>query len=119
SSNKLTQIRNVVVSTLEGKSDVYKHMVISHFVNEGIVPSARDVIAFTDELPVFSDNFFQTKLNKISTLMTDIYTQIDGAKPDLGINRSFLEGNFSPKTDKIFVNLLANGAHQRSHLDTI
>ncbi len=115
--NKLQKIRLIVEQAIGGKGDVFKHLLISKYLDEDVIPSIDDVIKDADQIPTFSDNFFYTRLTGPSAVMTKVFTEIEGDKPDLALNRSFLQGGFNPKTDKLEVKLVAIGEHQRAQIE--
>ncbi|MAF79374.1 MAG: hypothetical protein CME60_14550 [Halobacteriovoraceae bacterium] len=115
--NELQTIRAIVEEAIGGKGDVFKHLLISRYLDEGYIPTLQDVLKDADEIPTFSDNYFHTRLSEPSSVMTKVFAAIEGDKPDLAISRNFLEGNFNPKTDKLEVRLVAIGEHQRANIE--
>ncbi len=111
--NQLQKTRAIVEAAIGGKGDVFKHILISRYLDQGVIPSIDDVVADAADMPAFSDNFFHTRLSGPSAVMTKIFAEIEGDKPDIAISRSFLEGSFHPKRDDLQVRFVAIGEHQK------
>jgi len=116
--NDLQKIRAIVEEAIGGKGDVFKHLLISRYLDQNVIPSVEDVLKDAGDIPTFSDNYFHTRLSEPSSVMTKVFAEIEGDKPDIAISRSFLQGSYNPKVDKFEVRLVAIGEHQRAKIQT-
>lgn len=115
--NNLEKTRAIVDAALGNKGDVYKHMIVSHFLDEKKVPTEAQVLRYAEEFPAFSDNYFHTRLSSSSALLTRFYREFEGDVPPLGISRGFLDGEFNPKNQKLVIRLLAGGEFQEEQIN--
>lgn len=109
SFNNLERTRAAVERAIGNKGDVFKHMIVSHFLDQKKIPNADEVIKYADSIPVFSDNYFHTRLSAVSAVLTRFYRDFEGDPPPLGVSRGFLDGEFNPKNQKLEIRLLAHG----------
>lgn len=114
--NNLEKIREVVEQALGNKGDVYKHTIVSHFLDKKKVPTEKQVLDFADTRPVFSDNYFHTRLSEPSSFLTQFYRNFEGDLPSLGLSREFFTGSLNPKDEKLKIYFLADGDNQEAEI---
>lgn len=74
--------------------------------------SVDEVLAFSNDVPTFTDDFHIKKLTEASEGLTALINRIrkDGPIPNLAVPLDFLDGKWNPKTDDLRVSILASNA---------
>lgn len=99
--------RSLVFDVLTKKSASYRYYVYSHLKNANSL-TEKEIMAFAEEHPTFTDNFLLDRLVKVSELIHELNKRHKGKDVfDVAFSKSLVEGTWNPKTEKLQIILKA------------
>ncbi len=101
--------RSIINEALPKAAASYRYHLFATYEGPNNISS---VIDHADSIPVFTDNFHSKKLVEASEALTVLVNKIrkTEAIPNIALPKSFLDGQWNPKTDPLNINLLAANA---------
>ncbi|NOT79604.1 MAG: hypothetical protein HOP07_11480 [Bacteriovoracaceae bacterium] len=118
-SNDVEAIKRLVFKTLEKKAISYQYYAYSKLKNTKPLTS-KEVVAFSEKHPAFSDKFLLDKLVDAGEIIQEIQERTLGKfNFNVAFNKSLVDGTWNPKLEKLSVLIVAKTAQEEKTLKEV
>lgn len=118
-SNEVEAIKRLVFKTLEKKAISYQYYAYSKLKSTKPLTS-KEVVAFSEKHPAFSDKFLLDKLVDAGEIIQEIQERTLGKfNFNVAFNKSLVDGTWNPKLEKLSVLIVAKTVQEEKTLKEV